>query len=206
MSGSSVDHRNGGRPVEKTTANGVDYERLRRLGRELLEALGEDPDREGLQDTPRRWADWWREFIEYDPGVTNTTFASSTVGQMVVVSGMRIYSMCEHHLLPFWADVAIGYILRERLIGLSKFARVAHEVAHRLQVQEHIAESIADQVAALAETPDVIVRCSGVHLCMIMRGIRTEGVMSSLVTRGLFKTDSGRCAEFLQLATPVAKF
>src|SRR5690349_6025106 len=88
----------------------VDYPRLLELGRELLLAIGEDPDREGLLETPRRWADSWREFIEYDPGTTDTVFATSSTDQMVTVAGMRISSLCEHHLLPFWCDVAIGYI------------------------------------------------------------------------------------------------
>src|SRR5260370_34629774 len=83
----------------------VDYPKLLELGRELLVAIGEDPGREGLADTPRRWADWWREFIEYDPGKTETAFESVSADQMVTVSGMRVWSMCEHHMLPFYCDV-----------------------------------------------------------------------------------------------------
>ena len=86
----------------------VDYPRLLALGRELLIAIGEDPDREGLQETPRRWADSWREFMEYDPGTTEKTFSSVVADQMVCVSGLRVSSLCEHHLLPFWNDVSNG--------------------------------------------------------------------------------------------------
>ena len=127
---------------EESQAKKVDYSRLLELGRELLIAIGEDPDREGLLDTPRRWADWWREFIEYDPGTTETTFQSTTADQMVCVSGMRVFSLCEHHLLPMWCDVSIGYIAGERVLGLSKFARIAHQFAHQLQIQERLGVQI----------------------------------------------------------------
>ncbi len=187
--------------LEKTPSRTIDYDRVLRLGRELLEALGEDPEREGLQETPRRWAGWWKEFIEYDPGVTDTTFESVSTGQMVVVSGMRVYSICEHHLLPFWCDVSIGYVVHDRVIGLSKFARIAHDVAHHLQLQERVADSIADRVQDLIESDDVAVMCSGVHMCMVMRGVKTDGIMSSIVGRGVFETNPAKRAEFLSLAT-----
>ena len=125
---------NGHIPEQELPAKKVDYPRLLELGRELLIAIGEDPDREGLQDTPRRWANWWREFIEYDAGTTDTSFNSVSTDQMVCVSGMRVFSLCEHHLLPMWCDVAIGYIPRDKVLGLSKFARIAHKFAHQLQV------------------------------------------------------------------------
>ncbi len=101
-----------------TQSRGIDYERLMELGREVLIALGEDPDREGLYETPRRWASWWEEFIEYDPGNVETTFEAITSWQIVVVAGMRVHSVCEHHLLPFWCDVSIGYIVHDRVLGL----------------------------------------------------------------------------------------
>ena len=99
--------------------------------RTLLAYVGDNPGREGLLDTPRRWADSWREFMEYDPGTTETVFASASIDQMVCVSGMRVSSMCEHHMLPFWCDVSIGYITGDNVLGLSKFARIAHQFAHR---------------------------------------------------------------------------
>ncbi len=103
----------------------VDYPRLLALGRELLLAIGEDPEREGLRETPRRWADSWREFMEYDPGTTEATFASTSIDQIVCVSGLRVWSLCEHHLLSCWCDVSIGYIPDEKVLGLSKIARIA---------------------------------------------------------------------------------
>jgi len=177
----------------------IDYPRLLALGRELLIAIGEDPDREGLQETPRRWADFWREFIEYDPGTTEKTFSSVVADQMVCVSGLRVSSLCEHHLLPFWSDVSIGYIPDEKVLGLSKFARIAHQFAHRLQLQERLGQQIADEIIRITGTQNVVVVLKGEHLCMTARGIRMPGRMTSSVMRGIFRTQSEMRMEFLRL-------
>lgn len=177
----------------------VDYQRLLGVGKELLEALGEDPKREGLLDTPRRFADSWQEFIEYEPGKLETTFGSIVNDQMVIVSGIRVWSFCEHHLLPFWCDVSIGYISHQKLLGLSKFARIAHAKAHKLQVQERLVEEIALEVKSLAQTPDVAVLAEGEHLCMTMRGIQTPAKMISSVMWGVFHNEDSARAEFLSL-------
>ncbi len=184
---------------QESSAKKVDYPRLLELGRELLIAIGENPDREGLQDTPRRWASWWREFIEYDAGTTDTSFNSVSTDQMVCVSGMRVFSLCEHHLLPMWCDVAIGYIPRDKVLGLSKFARIAHKFAHQLQVQERLGEQIADELSRITGTPDVAVILKGEHLCMSARGIRTPGVMTTSVMRGVFRAEYQTRMEFLRL-------
>ncbi len=186
-------------PDAQVSRPAVDFERLQRLGRELLEAIGEDPDRPGLTDTPRRWAAWWREFVEYDAGSTDALFESVGTGQMVTVSGIRVWTVCEHHLLPFWCDVAIGYVARDQVLGLSKFARVAHQFAHRLQVQERLVEEIADEIERLTGSPDVAVLARGEHLCMTSRGIRTPGVMSSSSLRGAFAVESATASQFFQM-------
>jgi GTP cyclohydrolase IA len=177
----------------------VDYPRLLALGRELLIAIGEDPERDGLRETPRRWADAWREFIEYDPGTTETTFASVASDQLVCVSGMRVASLCEHHLLPFWCDVSIGYIPNDKVLGLSKFARIAQQFAHRLQLQERLGEQIADEISRITGTQNVAVVLKGEHYCMTARGIRMPGRMTSSVMRGVFRTESQTRMEFLRL-------
>jgi len=177
----------------------VNYPRLLALGRELLIAIGEDPEREGLQETPRRWADAWREFIEYDPGTTETTFSSVASDQLVCVSGIRVASLCEHHLLPFWCEVSIGYIPNNKVLGLSKFARIAHQFAHRLQLQERLGQQIADEIARITGTENVAVVLKGEHYCMAARGIRTPGRMTSSVLRGVFRTESQTRMEFLRL-------
>src|SRR5438552_2080862 len=90
--------------------------RLEQIGRELLETLGYDPTATGLKETPARWARWWEEFTNYEPGRTDITFEEAVAGQMVVVSGMRLWSVCEHHLLPFEVEVAVGYVPSGRLL------------------------------------------------------------------------------------------
>lgn len=178
----------------------VQHDKLERIGRELLLAIGEDPEREGLEGTPLRFANWWREFIDYDPGKVGTTFEAVETDQMVVVTGMRVWSLCEHHLLPFWCDVAVGYIAERRVLGLSKFARIAHEYAHRLQLQERLVHQIADRVVELTGSNNVAVLARGTHTCMVMRGIKTPGHMKTSVTRGLFLENARTRQEFLQLA------
>lgn len=179
----------------------VDIDRIQKATLEILEAIGEDPEREGLKDTPARVARFWQEFVEYDYGNTDITFECITTDQMVVVTGMRVWSLCEHHLLPFWCDVSIGYIAREKVLGLSKFARVAHQCSHRLQIQERLVHQIADEVERLTGSSDVTVFASGQHLCMMMRGIKTEGMLKTSVTRGVFRDDSNVRMEFLRLIT-----
>lgn len=195
-------HSNGtgqGLAIKPSTAQ-VHLPTLERLCAELLLAIGEDPARPGLIDTPRRFANAWAEFIDYDPGTTDTTFETITTDQMVVVSGMRVWSICEHHLLPFWCDISIGYIAQHKVLGLSKFARIAHQFAHRLQLQERLVDQIADEISHLADTPHVAVLGRGQHLCMVMRGIQTPGIMTSSVMRGLFFDNPIARSEFLSLS------
>ena len=173
---------------------------LENICHQLLVTLGEDPTRPGLKDTPRRWAAMWEEFIGYDPGNIDTVFESVTTDQMVVVSGMRVFSNCEHHLLPFWCDVSVGYVTGKRVLGLSKFARIAHKVAHKLQIQERLVQEIADQVSSLTGTQDVAVIAKGQHLCMLMRGVKTPGEMTTSIMRGVFRKDRQAREEFLLLS------
>ncbi|WTI18382.1 GTP cyclohydrolase I [Streptomyces sp. NBC_00820] len=169
---------------------------LERIARELLLEIGEDPEREGLLDTPARWARWWREFAEYDPGTVETAFTSAGSPGTVSVSGIEVWSLCEHHLLPFSCRVTIAYRPRGQVLGLSKFARIAHQHAHRLQVQERLTSDIADAVEKFTASPDVAVLCRGEHLCMAMRGIRTPATMTTVAWRGAFEDPAAR-AEFL---------
>lgn len=173
--------------------------RLMRICRELLEVVDPQPDRPDLQETPRRFADFWMEFL-HAPRGNVTSFQSVTADQMVVVSGMRVWSMCEHHLLPFWCDISVGYITQERVLGLSKFARIAHAVAGRPQVQERIVEEIAQRIVDAAGSNDVAVLARGEHLCMTMRGIKTPALMTSSAMRGAFRDSAAVRAEFMSLA------
>lgn len=154
---------------------------------QLLVAIGENPEREGLQDTPRRVADFWSEFMTPAEGKINTTFNEETTGEMVVVSGMRIWSLCEHHLLPFWCDVSIAYKPHGQILGLSKFARIAQRYAHQLQVQERLIRQISQAVIELTGSQDVLTVGRGVHTCMIMRGVATPAVMTVIDPHGDFR-------------------
>lgn len=173
--------------------------RIRNLTHELLVALGENPTREGLRGTPDRVARFWSEFIDFDAGNVDVSFESASVDQMIIVKNIHTYSLCEHHLLPIILMVHIGYIADKDIVGLSKLARVAHLCAHRLQVQERLTCNIANEVESIAHTRDVAVLVEGVHLCMLMRGIRTEGTMVTSDMRGKFRNSSAARAEFLQL-------
>lgn len=175
----------------------VNRDMLREAARMILEAIGEDPDRPGLIDTPRRFANAWAEFIEYEPG-RFTTFDSDS-DQLIAVAGIRVWSMCEHHLLPFRVDLSIGYIPHGRLLGLSKFARMAQECAHRLNVQELLCEVVATSVMDFTGSPDVAVVGRGEHLCLTMRGARQPASMMTSVMRGVFRDKPEARAEFLRL-------
>ena len=179
-------------------ANKIDYTKVKSLVSELLIALGEDPNREGLKQTPRRIANFWKEFIEYEPGTLDTTFDSVKCNQMVCVTGMKVWSMCEHHMLPFWCDISIAYISKDWVLGLSKFARIAHKHAHKLTLQEQLVSDISQDVRAILKTEDVAVLAKGEHLCMTMRGIATPHRMISSALDGQFHKAEQR-AEFLSL-------
>lgn len=181
-----------------TNGKTIDHEKVKGLVKELLVALGEDPEREGLKETPRRIANFWRDFIEYEAGKLDTTFAAVKHNQMVAVTGMRVWSMCEHHMLPFWCDISIAYIAEDKVLGLSKFARIAHKHAHKLTLQEQLVSDISEDLKVILGTDDVAVMAKGEHLCMTMRGIRTPHRMISSALDGQFHNAEQRM-EFLRL-------
>lgn len=152
-----------------------------------------------MVETPNRYAKWWDEFINHDPGNTETTFPVEHVDQMVVVSGIETWSLCAHHLLPFSATVSIGYIADSEVLGLSKFARITHAAAHRPTSQEQLVADIADQIIKVTGSEDVAVTASGLHLCMAMRGVRTPATMTTSVARGVFRDQPDTRAEWFSL-------
>ncbi|WSQ14935.1 GTP cyclohydrolase I [Streptomyces sp. NBC_01231] len=160
---------------------------LEAVARQLLIQIGEDPDRSGLQDTPKRFARWWREFSTYQAGRVETQFPLRTDGQIVMVSDINVWSLCEHHLLPFSCVLSIAYRPGEHVLGLSKFARIAQRHAHRLQVQERLVRDIAEEISKVTGTDDVAVIGRGEHLCMSMRGVRTSALMTCSVFDGIFR-------------------
>ncbi|OIJ86426.1 GTP cyclohydrolase [Streptomyces colonosanans] len=181
-------------PEAATVRPAIDQDYIADLYRQLLSALGEDPDRDGLKDTPRRVARWWSEFLEHDPGRTDTLFtherASADGEELVIVSGIVVASLCEHHLLPMTLDVTAAYCPAGQVLGLSKIVRIAQAHGHRLQLQERIVNGIAEDLAKVTGAADVAVVARGEHACMSMRGVRASGAVStSAVTRGRFSLD-----------------
>lgn len=166
----------------------------------ILQAIGEDVDRPELADTPKRFAKWWTEFIDYEDDNRAKMFPRvSQVDQMVVVQGIRVWSLCEHHLLPFWCDISIGYIAQDGVLGLSKFGRIAHFHAHKLQVQERLVTEIAQEVMEVTGSESVAVVAKGEHLCMTMRGIKSPSKMISSSLHGAFRDIPSARAEFMAL-------
>lgn len=185
---------------EAHTFKPIDVDRLEAIGRDLLTALGQDLDDENLQDTPRRFAEFWQSFIEYDDDNIETAFESHHDNTLVVVGKMRVWSMCAHHLLPFWCDISIAYYPFSEVLGLSKFARIAHLAAHKLQLQERLAQDILDSVLDVCDTKDVMVYASGQHLCMAMRGVQTPAEITTVIRHGIFEE-----AHFYQDAMSIIK-
>jgi GTP cyclohydrolase IA len=181
----------------------VDTERVADLVSQLLIAIGEDPAREGLADTPARVAAWWRSFFSPEPSAIPTCFTEQQLsGQLVVVGGMSVWSLCEHHLLPMNLDVAVGYVPDGEVVGLSKFGRIAQQCAARLQVQERFTRQVADEIASVISGNDVAVAVRGTHLCMSARGVRMEAARTTTVQAdGRFQHDPVLSQRFLTLAT-----
>ena len=188
----------------ETTGN-FDQERAEAAVRELLYAVGEDPDREGLRDTPARVARAYKEVFaglrEEPTDVLERTF-SEDHQELVLVRDIPIYSTCEHHLVPFFGNVHIGYIPGRNgdVTGLSKLARLADLYAKRPQVQERLTSQIADALMEKLQAQSVIVVIECEHLCMAMRGIRKPGaVTTTSAVRGGFQHNAASRAEVLSL-------
>ena len=171
----------------------------------IIKAIGEDPKREGLVDTPRRVAEMYAElFAGVDKDAREELAVGYELGhrEMVVVRDIPFYSMCEHHLLPFYGTVHIGYIpdVNGRVVGISKLARVVEIVARRPQIQERMTTQIADAIFDGLKPDGVAIVIKAEHLCMVMRGIKKPG--SNVVTsalRGAFRRKAASRAEFFSL-------
>ncbi len=182
----------------------VDQPRIERAVREILLAIGENPDREGLVETPQRVARMYAELFQglrQDPAVYLRKFFTEKYDSMVIVKDIEFHSMCEHHLLPFIGKVHIGYIPKGRVVGLSKLARVVETVSRRPQLQERMTETIADLLMSELEAQGVGVVVEASHACMTLRGVRKPGsycVTSAM--KGTFRSRASTRAEFLNLA------
>ncbi|MFD4479862.1 GTP cyclohydrolase I [Streptomyces sp. NPDC058471] len=192
-------------PPTATSRPSLRHTRIADLYRQLLSELGEDPDREGLKGTPERVAAWWAEFLEHDPGRTDTVFEQELAGdadRLLVVRGITAWSLCEHHLLPMRLDFTLGYLPADQVLGLSKFARIVAAHTHRLQLQERIVDGVAADLTKATGTADVGVVAEGEHLCMSMRGVRepTARTINYSLT-GCFSDQGVAGSRLLALAT-----
>jgi GTP cyclohydrolase I len=187
---------------ERTTAE-VDIGRIESAVREILAAIGEDPDREGLRETPRRVARMYTELfrgLREDPRVHLKKVFTEKYDEVVLVRDISFCSMCEHHLLPFMGKAHIGYIPNGKVLGLSKLARVVDVVARRPQVQERLTETIANLLVDELDARGVAVVVEATHTCMTIRGVRKPGsVCVTSAMKGIFRSHLSSRSEIMQL-------
>ncbi len=172
--------------------------------REILLGLGEDPEREGLVDTPKRAAKAMQYLCNgYEKSleeVVNGALFSSDSDEMVIVKDVELYSLCEHHLLPFIGKAHVAYIPTGKVLGLSKIARIVDMYARRLQIQENLTRQIANAIEEVTQAAGVAVVIEAQHMCMMMRGVEKQNsVMSTSVMLGAFRESYNTRHEFLQL-------
>ena len=171
--------------------------------REILIGLGEDPEREGLQDTPKRAAKAMQYlchgYAQSVEEIVNGALFTSDSDEMVIVANIELYSLCEHHLLPFIGKAHVAYIPTGKVLGLSKVARIVDMFARRLQIQENLTREIADAIQGITQAAGVAVVIEAQHMCMMMRGVEKQNsTMNTSVMLGAFREPTTRM-EFLQL-------
>lgn len=184
--------------------NEIDTGRIEKAVREIIEALGEDIDREGLIGTPERVARFYAEVfdgIHRDPGdVVDAFFGDEHYQEIVMVREIPFYSMCEHHFVPFHGQAHVAYLPNGRVTGLSKMARLVDGFARRPQMQERLTAQIADALSDRLEALGVLVVIEAEHLCMSMRGVKKPGAMTvTSAVRGTMQSDAATRAEAMSL-------
>ena len=182
----------------------MNQKRVEELVRELLIEIGEDPDREGLIRTPERYAKAM-EFLtkgsrENAETIINNAVFSSEANNMIICRDIEVYSLCEHHMLPFFGRCHVGYVAKDKVLGVSKVARIVEMYARRLQIQERLTVQIAEEIkrAVDAEGVGVVMECQ--HLCMMMRGVEKQNsLMTTSSVLGTFRKNLATREEFLNL-------
>ena len=181
----------------------MDGDRIARAVRELLAAIGEDPTREGLRETPARIARMYAEVfagLHEDPAHHLRVGFMEAHDEMVILRDIPFYSMCEHHLIPFHGAAHVGYVPQGRVVGISKLARVVESLAKRPQLQERLTSQVADVIMAELQPDGVAVVVEANHLCLTMRGVKKPGAtMVTSAVRGAFRRSAVTRAEFLSL-------
>ncbi len=181
----------------------INNKKIEKAIKDILEAIGEDPNREGLLETPKRIAKMYEEIfsgITDDPKEHIKLFHDENHQEMVIAKNIPFYSMCEHHMLPFFGKVSIAYIPNQKISGISKLARITDTFSKRLQLQERLTTQIANFIMEEFEPQGVMVFIEAEHLCMSMRGVQKPGTtMVTSAVRGVFDTDPKTRNEALQL-------
>ena len=187
----------------RATIETVDQAGVRDAVRRIIEAIGEDPGREGLLDTPRRIAEMYEELftgLHEDPREVLSTGFQESHREMIILKNIPFYSLCEHHFLPFHGQAHVGYVPKGRIVGASKIARVVDILARRPQLQERLTGQVADAITDGLSPDGVAVVIEAEHLCMTMRGVQKPG--TTLITsaiRGAFRRRAVTRSEFLAL-------
>jgi len=195
-------------PSDEVPASGVDIARLEKAVREILYAIGEDRDRDGLVRTPHRVAEMYAEIcsgLHEDPSQHLIVTFEANHDEMVLVRDIALYSLCEHHLAPFHGRAHVAYIPGDdgRITGLSKLGRLVDGFAKRPQVQERLTTQIADAIVEILQPRGAFVMIEAEHLCMSMRGVRKPGTLTlTSAVRGLFKDSAATRAEVMSLIGP----
>ena len=202
MSRSTLDTNDSPDPTPTPTSP-VDQPRIAQAVREILEAIGEDPDRSSLLETPDRVARMYTELfsgLHSDPARHLQKCFQEAFDELVLVREISFNSLCEHHLLPFMGVAHVGYLPNGRIVGLSKLARVVEEVSHRPQVQERMTDQIADLLSEELDAKGVVVVIEATHTCMTMRGVKKPGsIMTTSSMRGVMRENQATRNEVLNL-------
>ena len=181
----------------------IDQDKIREAVRLLLEGIGEDPNRAGLEDTPDRVARMYQELtggMDQDPGECLSRVFPVESSEMVLERDIVFYSTCEHHLLPFFGKVHIAYVPNGRVVGLSKLARTVEVYARRLQIQEQMTGQIADAIMKFLKPEGVMVMVEAEHMCMTMRGVKKPGSQTvTVATRGTFQEEVSLRDQFFRM-------
>jgi len=164
----------------------MDEERVKKLVRELIIEVGEDPTREGLKETPKRIANMYKEIFGGYDSDSELSVQFSEDSDVVIARDIQFYSMCEHHMLPFYGKIHIAYSPNGRVFGISKLVRLVEKYSKRLQIQERITKNIADELYAQG-VKGVAIFVDAEHLCMKMRGVRNDATLSSSAFRGIYE-------------------
>ena len=164
----------------------MDKERVKKLVRELIIEIGEDPTREGLKDTPERIANMYQEIFGGYESDSELSVQFSEDSDVVIARNIQFYSMCEHHMLPFFGKIHIAYSPNGRVFGISKLVRLVEKYSKRLQIQERLTKNIADELFAQG-VKGVVVLADAEHFCMKMRGVRNDAILTTSAYRGIYE-------------------